>query len=179
MEYMKLAIVGEVGAGKTQLITTLSEIRPFSTEVESSVDIGKKYTTVGIDYGRIAIADDAALGLYGVPGQERYSFIWEMVNESLWGLLFLVKFGDTVDFQNIEKQIEFFQPHEKGTASIVGITHCEEASESECSELNQEVALLFEDYGIKVPVLNLDPRNKQSAITLLQTVNIINQYGLS
>ena len=87
MEYNKLAIVGEVGSGKTKIINTLSEISPVKTEAESSIDIGKKYTTVGIDYGRITLSEDTALGLYGVPGQERYSFLWEFVNTNLWGLL--------------------------------------------------------------------------------------------
>ena len=77
MDYQKLAIIGEVGAGKTQLVKTLSEISPLETEAKSSIDIGKEYTTVGIDYGRITLADDMALGIYGVPGQERYSFLWE------------------------------------------------------------------------------------------------------
>ena len=178
MDYMKLAIVGEVGSGKTELVTTLSEISPFATEVESSIDIGKKYTTVGIDYGRIAISDDTALGLYGVPGQKRYSFIWEMVNESLWGLLFLVKFSEKVDYENIESQINFFKPHEKGTASIVGVTHCEQASAGERGALNIELSSLFEHHGIQAPVLNLDPREGQSAMLLLQAINIINQYEL-
>ena len=63
--YNKLAIVGEVGAGKTQLINTISEISPFATEARSSVDIGKEFTTVGIDYGRLSLDADIALGLFG------------------------------------------------------------------------------------------------------------------
>ena len=79
MNYRKLAIVGEVGAGKTKMIATLSEINPIETEAESSVDIGKKYTTVGIDYGRISLSEDTALGLYGLPSttlmwQNTYDF---------------------------------------------------------------------------------------------------------
>ena len=88
--YKKLAIVGEVGAGKTQLIKVISEISPFATEAKSSVDIGKEYTTVGIDYGRLTLDEDVALGLYGLPGQKRFSMLWEMVRQGLWGLLVLV-----------------------------------------------------------------------------------------
>ena len=67
-----MAVVGDVGAGKTQLIRSLSEIDPLSTEAQSSIDIGKEFTTVGIDYGRINLDEDTALGLYGVPGQQRF-----------------------------------------------------------------------------------------------------------
>ena len=105
MDYRKLAIVGEVGAGKTKLVKTLSEIAPLTTEAESSIDIGKKHTTVGIDYGRISLSEDMALGLYGVPGQERYSFLWKLVNTNLWGLLLLIKSGETPDFENLDNII--------------------------------------------------------------------------
>jgi signal recognition particle receptor subunit beta len=113
MEYLKMAIIGEVGAGKTQLVKTLSQIKPFETEAKSTIDIGKEFTTVGVDYGRLMISDDLALGLYGLPGQERYSFVWETVNQSLWGLLILVKYGEKVDFDNIDKVLKFFNPRER------------------------------------------------------------------
>ena len=74
MNYQKLAIIGEVGAGKTQMVKTLSEISPFETEVKSSIDIGKEYTTVGIDYGRITLSDDMALGIYGVQVKSVFLF---------------------------------------------------------------------------------------------------------
>lgn len=109
MNYQKLAIIGEVGAGKTQLVRTLSEINPVETEAKSSIDIGKEYTTVGIDYGRITLSDDMALGIYGVPGQERFSFLWEFVNQSLWGLLILIRYGETPDYANIDKLLDFFR----------------------------------------------------------------------
>ncbi len=70
--YNKLAIVGEVGAGKTQLINTISEISPFATEARSSVDIGKEFTTVGIDSGRLSLDADIALGLFGLPEKNAF-----------------------------------------------------------------------------------------------------------
>ena len=138
MNYKKLAIVGELGAGKTQLVNTLSEINPVETEAQSSVNIGKKYTTVGIDYGRINVSDDTALGLYGVPGQARYSFVWELVNTSLWGLLILIRYGESPNYQNLEKLIEFFDPHKYGTSCAVGISHCEDADPDELHALSVE-----------------------------------------
>ena len=80
MDYHKLVIFGEVGSGKTQLINTLSEITTFETEEKSSRDIGKEMTTVGIDYGRIQLDETSALGLYGVPGQERYQFLLSLIH---------------------------------------------------------------------------------------------------
>ena len=174
MDYRKLAIIGEVGAGKTKIISTLSEINPLKTEAESSIDIGKKYTTVGIDYGRISLSEDTALGLYGVPGQERYSFLWDFVNRSLWGLLILIKYGETPDYDNFDKLLTFFAPHENQTSCVVAITHCDEANDNELMALSQEIRALLEHHNVVAPILNIDPRSKESATSVLHIFNAIN-----
>ena len=174
MDYRKLAIVGEVGAGKTKLVATLSEITPFKTEAESSIDIGKKYTTVGIDYGRISLSDDSALGLYGVPGQERYSFLWEFVSENLWGLLVLIKSGETPNYTNLDKLLTFFAPSKKSVACIIGITHCDNTDDGVTRALHQEIQAMLTHHNIVAPILNIDPRDQNSATSVLHIFNAIN-----
>ena len=177
MSYLKLAIIGEVGAGKTKLVSTLSEISPFETEAESSIDIGKQYTTVGIDYGRIQLDDETALGLYGVPGQERYSFLWDFVNSSLWGLVILVKYGESPDIENLNKLLRFFSPRENGTACLVALTHAENALDDDLQDLTQDIQSILGTHGVVAPVFPIDTREKNSAETVLHTLNVINRYS--
>lgn len=174
MNYQKLAIIGEVGAGKTQIVQTLSEISPFGTEAKSTIDIGKENTTVGIDYGRITLSDDMALGLYGVPGQERYSFLWEFVNQSLWGLLILIKYGETPDYENLDKMLTFFSPEKSQTTCLVAITHCEEGDELSIAALGQEIKAMLMHHNVVAPVINIDPRSQESARSLLALFNALN-----
>ena len=174
MNYQKLAIIGEVGAGKTQMVKTLSEISPFETEVKSSIDIGKEYTTVGIDYGRITLSDDMALGIYGVPGQERFSFLWEFVNQSLWGLLILIRYGETPDYANLNKLLHFFAPEKNQTTCIIGITHCEDADKDRLSAQGQEIRVMLMQHNVVAPVIHADPRSRDSAISLLSLFNTLN-----
>lgn len=173
-EYKKLAVVGEVGAGKTQLISTLSEISTVKTEAKSSIDIGKEYTTVGIDYGRISLADDVALGLYGMPGQERYSFLWEMVQGSLWGLLVLSKFGDELNSDYYKTLLDFFSIQERGLACAVGVSHCDDASNEDVGSFFTEVNIILRELNVNAPVLKVDPRDIQSSMMLLHAFNSIN-----
>ena len=177
MQYIKLAITGEVGAGKTQLVHTLSEISPIETESKSSVDIGKELTTVGVDYGRIMIADDVALGIYGLPGQERYSFVWQTVSQSLWGLFILVKYSETSNIENIEKILNFFSPKEKGIACIIGITHSENSTNNDIDLLTKKIESTIKNHNIKAPVLKLDPRDKEQSKSFLKIFNALNQYS--
>lgn len=174
MDYQKLAIIGEVGAGKSQMVKTLSEISPIETEAKSSIDIGKEYTTVGIDYGRITLSDDMALGIYGVPGQERYSFLWEFVNRSLWGLLILVKYGEQPDYNNLNKLLSFFEPEQNQTTCIIGVTHCENADETSLMVLGHEIRAILMHHNVVAPIINTDPRNRESAVSLLLLFNNLN-----
>lgn len=174
MDYQKLTIIGEVGSGKTQMVKTLSEINPIKTEAESSIDIGKKYTTVGIDYGRITLSDNMALGIYGVPGQERYSFLWEFVNQSLWGLLVLIRYGEEPDYDNLDKMLTFFAPEKNQTTCIIGVTHCEDAEESSLAALGKEIKTMLMQHDIVAPVINADPRSRESTMSLLNLFNNLN-----
>lgn len=173
--YKKLAIVGEVGAGKTQLIRTISEISPFATEAKSSVDIGKEMTTVGIDYGRLSLAEDAALGLYGLPGQQRFSLLWDMVKNGLWGLLVLVKYGDGLNLEEMENILQYFAPHETGVPLVIGLTHCDDATDFEQEELIDYVQFILDKYQLIAPVLPIDPREVESSLTLLQLFDAISE----
>ncbi len=177
MDYRKLVIVGEVGAGKTKFVSTLSEIDPLKTEAKSTIDIGKEFTTVGIDYGRINLSEDTALGLYGVPGQERFSFLWEFVNKNPWGLLLLIKSGETPNYDNLEKMLSFFSPKDNDTVCVVGITHCDQSDAAEIGALCQEVQALLAHYDIVAPIVNIDPRDRESAASALHIFNAINNQN--
>lgn len=169
--YKKLAIIGHVGSGKTQLVQTLSEISPVNSDVKSSVDIGKATTTVGIDYGRIALSEDEAIGLYGVPGQERYSFIWNMVKESLWGVVALIAYTDKPNIDDFEQWLDFFDIAENHIPCIVGISHAESSPPDTLGSMIDALNNCLVKHGIIAPVLPLDTRQKDQAITLLNTLN--------
>ncbi len=175
--YKKLAIVGEVGAGKTQLISTISEISPFATEARSSVDIGKEFTTVGIDYGRLSLDEDTALGLYGLPGQRRFSLLWETVKQGLWGLLILVKYGDGLNLEDLEHILEFYQPHAHGLPVVIGISHTEDAHEDELEILVDYIEFALSGHNLIAPILPVDPRDIESSIMLLELFHSLDSVG--
>src|SRR5437016_3616917 len=84
----KIVVTGPVGAGKTTFINTISEVKTVSTEAGISHGTdearlggpgleGKDTTTVGIDFGQLSLSGGLELYLFGTPGQERFSFMWD------------------------------------------------------------------------------------------------------
>jgi uncharacterized protein len=101
IESTKLVIAGGFGVGKTTLVASVSEIPPVNTDVwmtaaSAPVDrldpgLDKATTTVGMDFGRITLPDDALrLFLFGTPGQPRFWPMWDDMCRGALGALVLV-----------------------------------------------------------------------------------------
>ncbi|MBC8043821.1 MAG: ATP/GTP-binding protein [Rhizobacter sp.] len=111
-EYFKLVITGSVNSGKTTLIRTVSEIEPITTDewaTEESVLAQKSLTTVAMDYGRRTITDDVVLHLYGTPGQARFDFMWDVLVEGAFGVIFLADSTDMESIDNTSKIVDHFR----------------------------------------------------------------------
>ena len=91
----KIVVAGAFAVGKTTLISAISEQEVVGTEVNTTgveAEV-KETTTVGTEYGTFAARGEdmeVELNLYGVPGQERFSFMWDVVARGMDALLLLV-----------------------------------------------------------------------------------------
>lgn len=111
MHTVKMVVSGAAGAGKSLFIRSLSEIPVVSTE-RKAVDetrLLKSETTVSIDFGRLALATDLALDLYGTPGQRRFDFMWEILAEGTLGLVVIVDSTRPETFRETLRIVEFFE----------------------------------------------------------------------
>jgi small GTP-binding protein len=113
MPTVKMVISGAVNAGKSEFIKTISEIDVVSTERRATDETSliKKETTVAMDFGRIAIADDLVLHLFGTPGQKRFDFMWEILSEGMLGLIILVDSTRPDTFRETIRIIDFFNSY--------------------------------------------------------------------
>lgn len=115
MQSVKIVVTGPYNAGKTTFIKSVSEITVLSTERVVSGDTpggdcGQHgETTVAMDFGRITITDDIVLYLFGTPGQERFSFMWETLSEGMLGFVVMVDASDAESFESARSVIEFFR----------------------------------------------------------------------
>jgi len=116
-----MVITGAVNSGKTQFIRTISEIEVVSTERKTTDDahLVKGETTVAMDFGRIGVANDLVLHLFGTPGQRRFDFMWEILSEGMLGLLILVDSTRPETFRETLRIIDFFTSFRESPYVIV------------------------------------------------------------
>lgn len=167
----KVAFIGSVGSGKTTLIENLSNIRTINTDVESSVDIGKEMTTVGLDYGEIQVDDEFRLGLYGVPGQRKFSFMWDFVKQGLWAVVILIKNNSSESIRELDYLLDYFAVTQD-MPCLVGITHSDLVRGD---TTRKHVKELLHNRGLNVPIYSINATLRENAELIFRTLILLEE----
>ncbi|MFE3453118.1 ATP/GTP-binding protein [Nonomuraea sp. NPDC059194] len=164
---VKILIAGGFGAGKTTMVSAVSETRTLRTEellTERGVGVddvsgvsAKRSTTVAMDFGRITLSTDYVLYLFGTPGQERFWFLWD---ELALGALGAVVLADTRRLADCFAAVDYFE--RRGTPFIVAVNCFEGADLFEVEEIRMALQL-----DPAVPILLCDARDKGSSRDML------------
>ncbi|SCE83127.1 Signal recognition particle receptor subunit beta, a GTPase [Micromonospora viridifaciens] len=176
---LKILIAGGFGAGKTTLVSVLSEVRPLQTEeVLTGAGVGtddvsgveeKATTTVAMDFGRITINDDLLVYLFGTPGQDRFWFLWD---ELAFGALGAVVLADTRRLADCFPSIDYFE--QRGIPFVVGVNCFDGARRFSLAAVRDAL-----DLDPDVPLVLCDARDRQSGkLVLIELVeHVARQRG--
>ena len=166
----KIVIAGGFGVGKTTLVGTVSEIVPLTTEAvmttagvgvdDTSGVPGKTTTTVAMDFGRITIARDLILYLFGTPGQTRFWFMWDELVRGAVGAVVMV---DTRRLADGFASIDFFENNR--LPYLVAVNCFDGTRRYHVNEVRQALAIPAE-----VPLLLTDARDRDSVKYVLVTL---------
>jgi uncharacterized protein len=174
---VKIVVVGGFGVGKTTMVSSVSEIRPLSTEetmTQAGIGIdqnagvtGKTTTTVAFDFGRISLNSELVLYLFGAPGQERFWFLWDQLFTGALGAVVLV---DTRRVADSWYAIDRLEHH--GTPFIVARNKFPGPDFS--LDAVRDALSLSKD----VPLIDCDARERESSKTvLIELVNHIHDLS--
>ena len=113
MQTVKIVVTGPFSAGKTQFIQTISEIDVVATEkkITRAEERVKSRTTVAMDFGRITVADDLVLYMFGTPGQRRFDFMWEILAEGMLGFVVLLDSVRPETFREARSILDTFRAY--------------------------------------------------------------------
>ena len=167
-EYVVL-VAGPMGAGKTTAIVSLSEIPVVSTDAVNT-DLArnaKATTTVAMDYGEISLGDGDKVRLYGVPGQERFDFMWEILTEGGIALLLLIDNSRGEPLKQLRFYLGAFSGFIRKTAVAVGVTHMDVQGGPRLADYQAELDRAGQP---GVPVFEVDARNRRDVCLLIEAV---------
>ena len=170
-EPIKIIVAGGFGAGKTTMVSSVSEIPPLTTEevlTEASADVDdlsgverKRTTTVALDFGRITISPRHVLYLFGTPGQARFWFMWDDLARGAIGTVVLV---DTRRMETSFAAVDFFERRQ--IPFVVAVNCFDNAPRYDADEIRE--ALVVPD---QVPIVMCDARDRNSSkIALIKLV---------
>ncbi|WP_069807069.1 GTP-binding protein [Vulcanisaeta thermophila] len=179
MKILKIVIAGPYGAGKTTFVKTLSEVLPIETDVAITkaqpTGDDKRTTTVAFDYGRMKVRSDLVVHLFGVPGQERFSFMWKIIARGMHGYLFIVDGSSADRVRDAVNMYMFFRENFPDTPHVVAVNKQDLPN---ALDVNSVRLLLKVPYYIKVIPLIATSR-KSALFALVELLEAIRNYMIT
>lgn len=165
---MKIIFIGPMGAGKTTAISAVSDIEPITTEADNNDQLSsaKATTTVAMDYGEIVLSDSDTVALYGIPGQERFAFMWPILAQGAMGAVLLLDDRMEQPQAQLATYLDAFAELAEKGALVIGVGRVSEPVEPRLALYRA----LLDQRELALPLFVTDVRQKQNVLLLIESL---------
>lgn len=116
----------------------------------------------------IKLGDEERVHLYGTPGQERFSFMWDILTEGGIGLVLLLDNSRKDPQQDLKFYTHAFRDFIQAQQLVVGITRMDTHRVPAVNDYRQ----WLDQLKIKAPVFEIDARQRDDVSLLVQAMLI-------
>jgi signal recognition particle receptor subunit beta len=164
MEY-KIVFTGPPNSGKTTAIAALSDVAPVVTDVSNhDASLGKERTTVGMDYGVLALGDGEHVRLFGTPGQKRFDFMWRILVRNAIGIVILVDNSQPDALAVLSEFLDSLHDVLAASSCVIGVGRLESHPDPGLDVF----AELLAARGLVFPVIAVDVRVRDDVLMLVE-----------
>ena len=164
----KIIFTGPVGSGKTTAISSISDIEVVKSEAKATDEVAKRKasTTVAMDYGMLKLEGGESLHLYGTPGQDRFSFMWEILCKGGMGLVIMLDSARPDPLADLDFYLDAFKQFIKDCshAVVIGVTRTDIEG---CGLSLHHYREKMSAKGMAVPVFEVDAREREDVKRLM------------
>ena len=165
MKEYKLVFTGTTGAGKTTAINAISEVPAVKTDVANTDStLNKEFTTVGLDFGQINLANGDRVRLFGTPGQSRFDFMWKILTKDAFGLVILIDNSRPEPLVDLAVYLDGFAQELVHTPCVIGVGRTEDHPSPSLDDFSS----VLESRRFALPVIPVDVRQPQDVILLIE-----------
>ena len=165
MKTYKILVIGPFNAGKTTLIRTLCK-EYLNTDKKLFIQNPiKQVTTVALDFGVFEISEKT-IRLYGTPGQERFSFMWNVLSKGMNGYILMIDSGDIESLEKAGRIYDFLRKAFPKTPHIVAVNKYDKPGfKMSCEDVRSALSVPSE-----IPVRPSIAINRKSAVNLIKSL---------
>jgi uncharacterized protein len=149
---IKVLITGGFGVGKTTFIHSLSEITPLYTDADNATGTDALRSPGVFDFGRITLADDLILYLFGAPSAYKFWLVWDDLAQGAAGSVVLV---NTSDLTSSFPAVDYLEA--SGLPFVVGVDSFDSPTRP-LEDVRYTLAIAPD-----IPLIPCDARSRDSA----------------